>query len=189
MARFARIDSRFPNWTPLLPMAFQGTKNLRITGLRWFTRIARTLWKYFFVFLWIDSRESIRANRPASCCESPGHLCYRSGSVGQYLPWYSGRIHGQRTATARRNLFTVKCCGRGPFSKQFGNIVGAKTMADPENCFEVLSIEILLSFFCGVGPVWTCLSFPVTFWFSLLAGQITGISLKSYLSLHLATLW
>ena len=42
------------------------TKQLRITGLKWFVRIARTLWQFV-------SRESIRANRPDSRCESPGH--------------------------------------------------------------------------------------------------------------------
>ena len=61
---------RVPELNPFLQIAFRGAKALRIEGLRRFARIARTfnVMKTLF-FLRIDSRESIRVNRPDSRCE------------------------------------------------------------------------------------------------------------------------
>ena len=82
MARFARIDSqiranrlilanrfRIPNWTP---SCFVGIKiaNRGFEAIR----ANRSHVMKIGVFLRIDSRESIRANRPDSRCESPVHL-------------------------------------------------------------------------------------------------------------------
>ena len=60
---FSRIVSGFPNWTPFLRIACRATNKLRTAGLRWFVRIARTLWFLFYFanrFARIDSRESPR---------------------------------------------------------------------------------------------------------------------------------
>ena len=54
----------------------------------------------FFFFLQVDSRESIRANRPDSCCESPGHPFPLLGAVrGDPFPLqasFNRLIVGQR---------------------------------------------------------------------------------------------
>ena len=68
IAWFSRIVSGFPNCTPFLRIALRAAKKVRIAGLRRFARIARTLWK------WVFSRDSIRANRPDSRCQSLDHL-------------------------------------------------------------------------------------------------------------------
>ena len=75
IAWFSRIVSAFPNWTPFFcESRFVGLKiaNRMFEAIRanrsHFMKIG------FFFFLRIDSRESIRANRPDSRCESPGHL-------------------------------------------------------------------------------------------------------------------
>ena len=69
-----------------------GPNKVWIAGLRRFARIARTVWKHFFSFLRIDSRES-----PRSTLQIAGHLRvqiaskYKNLSNGHSLGLFSGR--------------------------------------------------------------------------------------------------
>ena len=86
MARFARIDSqiranrlilancfRVPEPNPFF--ANRALWGLKIANRRFEAiRVNRSRVLKMGVFLRIDSRESICANRPDSRCESPGHL-------------------------------------------------------------------------------------------------------------------
>ena len=88
---------RVPELNPFLRITLQGVKNceLQISG-----NSRESLERYELgIFLRIDSRESIRANRPDSRCESPGHLSFRIFFTFSSI---SGAGRGRRSTRRKR---------------------------------------------------------------------------------------